>query len=304
VFETTDIDELTAAQEDWEVHHRPVRPEKFEGSLSLGRIGRIQVDLERWNTGLELTGTSPREGISFVLPLRDNGSYLSEGVELAADRIDVFGPGCEIHALVKPQPPLIACSLPTEALYERINSPSATLLAEHSTGHRVIRSTRQAVDNLRRWWLKLLDLSAEGTIAAAAHDRLLEETLLVIARALSSGEEAFVARSRRRYLLARRARDFMLDRQSNPPTVTDVCTFLYTTERTLHYAFSESYGVSPKRFLKAQRLYAARQGLKSATESELVSDVAVRLGFWDMGYFARDYKTMFGELPSATLSRQ
>ncbi len=304
MFQTTHFDELTVAQNGWELHHRPVRPERFAGSLSLGCVGRIQVDLERWNTALELTGTAPQQGISFVLPLYDNGSYLSEGSELTADMIDVFGPGCEIHALVNPQTPLIACSVPAEALHDRIDSPPVTLLAESSTGHRVIRSTRMETDSLRRWWLNLLHLSAAGTIPAAAHARLLEETLLVIARALSPGEEAFAPRSRRRYLLARRARDFMLDRQSDPPTVTEICAFLYTTERTLHYAFSELYGVSPKRFLKTQRLYAARLGLKSATERELVSNIAIRLGFREMGYFARDYKAMFGELPSATLRRR
>ena len=246
MFETTDLDELTAAQAGWEVHHRPVRPERFEGSLLLGRVGCIQVDLERWNTALELTGTSPQQGISFALPLHDNGSYLSEGIEVAVDKIDVFGPGCEIHALVKPQTPLIACSLPTEALYDRIDSSPATLLAEHATGHRVIRSTRQAIVDLRRRWLNLLDLSAAGTIPTAAHDRLLEETLLVIARALSPGEESLLPGSRRRYLLARRARDFMLDRQSNPPTVTEVCAFLHTTAHTPCTMPSANCTVSPQ----------------------------------------------------------
>ncbi|MEA3277722.1 MAG: helix-turn-helix domain-containing protein [Pseudomonadota bacterium] len=300
-LETTDFDELAAAQEGWEIHHRPVRAKRLEAKLWLGRVAGIRVDLERWNTPLELTGTSPEQGLSFVLPLDHGGSYSSEGLDVTADRIDVFGSGCAIHALTKAQTSLISCSLSTQALDDRIASPMTALLAEHSTGHRVIRSSRQATDGLRRWWVRLADLCRKGGIPAEAYHRMFDETLLLAARGLSTGEEDRDTRSRRRYLLARRARDFMLDRQSNPPTVGEICAFLNTTERTLHYAFGATYGVSPKRFLKARRLFAARQALKSAVQGESVSDVAMRLGFWDLGYFAGDYKAMFGELPSATL---
>jgi AraC family ethanolamine operon transcriptional activator len=302
-LKTTDLDELSAAEEDWEIHHRPLQPERFEGQLLVGCIGGIQVDLEQWNTALELTGISTKQGLSYVLPLHEGGSYTSEGQEVSADQIDVYGPGREIYALTKQQASLLACSIPIAALDDRIDSPLATLLAGHATRHTVIRSTPCATEDLRRWCIRLLDLSVQDSMPTDAHDRLLDETLLIIARTLNQGNEARWTRSRHRYLLARQARDYMLERQPEAPTITELCTVLKTSERTLHYAFSEMYGVSPKRFLKAQRLLAVHRALKSAADGERVCDIAMRLGFWDLGYFARDYKAMFGELPSATLRK-
>jgi AraC family ethanolamine operon transcriptional activator len=34
-----------------------------------------------------------------------------------------------------------------------------------------------------------------------------------------------------------------------------------------------------------------------------VKSVALDLGFWHLGYFARDYRERFGESPSQTLAR-
>ena len=44
---TTDYDELTAAEEGWEIRHRPVRPEKFEGHVALARVGSLGVIQEQ-----------------------------------------------------------------------------------------------------------------------------------------------------------------------------------------------------------------------------------------------------------------
>ena len=133
---------------------------------------------------------------------------------------------------------------------------------------------------------------------------LMAETLLLTARVLSADACAADTRSRRRYRLAYRARDFMLDHSASPPTIAQICAFINASERTLHSVFSDVYQVSPKQFLKAQRLFAARQALKAAEPGEQVSTVAMGLGFWEMGRFPWEYRVMFGELPSQTLSQR
>lgn len=62
-------------------------------------------------------------------------------------------------------------------------------------------------------------------------------------------------------------------------------------------------GMTPKAYLKGQRLYFSHRALWHADPLEnTVSDIANRLGFWHMGQFAQDYRKIFGAKPSETLA--
>ncbi len=68
--------------------------------------------------------------------------------------------------------------------------------------------------------------------------------------------------------------------------------------------FQEVFGTSPMEYLKAQRLLSVRRSLKAADpKTTSVVEIARKYGFWSGGHFARDYKQMFGELPSETLKQ-
>ena len=105
----------------------------------------------------------------------------------------------------------------------------------------------------------------------------------------------------------RRAVRFAMEaiREADEPvcSVRDLCRLTDVGERTLRYAFAESFGVSPKTYLQSQRLNAIRRELRRGVLGAVIADVANQQGFWHMGQFAADYRKMFGELPSATLRR-
>ena len=63
--------------------------------------------------------------------------------------------------------------------------------------------------------------------------------------------------------------------------------------------------MGPKRYLLLRRMNLARQALRQAApDTTSVTDIATRFGFWQLGRFAVEYQTLFGESPSATLRRQ
>jgi transcriptional regulator GlxA family with amidase domain len=70
----------------------------------------------------------------------------------------------------------------------------------------------------------------------------------------------------------------------------------------MNRAFRERFGIGPKAYLLRQRLSRVRAALVAAPIDTVIADIANEHGFWHLGQFAKDYRTMFGELPSETRS--
>lgn len=86
-------------------------------------------------------------------------------------------------------------------------------------------------------------------------------------------------------------------------SVRELAQEAYLSRCTLEYAFRNQVGLSPKKFINMQRLVHVRRDLRRASEHEAIAQIANRWGIWHMGQFARDYRRLFGELPSETLRR-
>jgi transcriptional regulator GlxA family with amidase domain len=104
-------------------------------------------------------------------------------------------------------------------------------------------------------------------------------------------------------VLARHAEAWLQENLTEPLTIRDLCAALHTSERTLHAAFREHLGTTPKAFVKAERMRRARQDLLHALPHTRVTDVALRWCFLHFGWFAHDYRALFGETPNRTLRR-
>jgi len=88
-------------------------------------------------------------------------------------------------------------------------------------------------------------------------------------------------------------------------TVLDFCKRTNVAKRTLEYATQDRFNTSPKKYLNAHRLNNVKKELRksSSSSTKKIADIANQHGFWHMGQFAKDYKILFGELPSDTLSQ-
>lgn len=111
-------------------------------------------------------------------------------------------------------------------------------------------------------------------------------------------------RSPRRFDLVKQAEEHMRTHLETPVTLMSLCKALHTSERPLTYGFQEVFGVSPMAYLKALRLQAVRTQLQLGDPATtVIAEIANRFEFQSLGHFSRDYKTMFGELPSETLKQ-
>ena len=102
--------------------------------------------------------------------------------------------------------------------------------------------------------------------------------------------------------IIRRSMDFVDQHEGEYLSVEQLAAAAGVSERTLRHAFQQYVGVAPVRYLNRRTLHQVRRALKAADPSRAtVTEIATQFGVWQLGRFARDYRYLFGELPSETL---
>ncbi len=156
---------------------------------------------------------------------------------------------------------------------------------------------------IQRWSQRLCRLLARTiTRPENVPKRQFENELLTAIRSLLEPAEVTQLTDSRSRQVVERALAYADVFQSKSVTVSDLCTDVNVSRRTLEVAFQTIAGKSPLQFLTHRRLSRAYIDLKRAkNESTHVTEIAFAHGFTELGRFANRYQKMFGELPSETL---
>jgi len=102
--------------------------------------------------------------------------------------------------------------------------------------------------------------------------------------------------------LIRRSMDFVEQHEGEYISVEQLAAAAGVSDRTLRTTFQRYFGLAPVRYLNRRTLHQVRRALQSADPTAAtVTGIATQFGVWELGRFARDYRLLFGELPSATL---
>jgi AraC-like DNA-binding protein len=106
-------------------------------------------------------------------------------------------------------------------------------------------------------------------------------------------------------IIMRRFRRVLEENSEQAIYIPEICNAIRVSERTLRVCCQEHLGMSPKRYLVLRRMHLARRALRAATTGvATVTDVATRYGFWQLGRFSVEYRSLFAETPSMTLHRR
>lgn len=102
-----------------------------------------------------------------------------------------------------------------------------------------------------------------------------------------------------------RACTFIEGHLREPIALADLCAAGGVGTRALEYGFHDFYELGPMAYVRNLRLGRVRKDLLSASgKEESVSRAARRWSFTHMGQFSHDYRVLFGEMPSTTLTRR
>jgi AraC family ethanolamine operon transcriptional activator len=145
-----------------------------------------------------------------------------------------------------------------------------------------------------------------GAFESAAAQRAAERKLIgEIRNLLAVPHEAEPTHGRRvvpRREIIRMSMDFVDQQDREYLAVEQLAAVAGVSERTLRAAFHQYFGATPVQYLKLRTLHHVRKALKGADPSvATVTEIATQFGVWHFGRFARDYRFLFGELPSETV---
>jgi AraC family ethanolamine operon transcriptional activator len=294
-----DFDQMAAAVASWDLEYQQVGHGRFSGRMDLASTSNIQFVHERWSLGILNVGSTPAQALTFGLPVSMPGGLYHCGAPLPLGQIGVHHAGAELHFLATRPLDLLSVVVDEELLAEhlriRFRLEPTSLLAP---GHLSMTSPPDGVARALAL-ITLLSRLLQGGLAWQARRHLEERALEILLRGIvSPAPRDFLNRER----IARRVEHFARARLDDPPSIRDLCAATACTERSLHHAFLESFGMPPARYLRILRLNAARRALLSGHAGS-VTAAATDFGFFHFGRFAQDYRGLFGETPSEMMRR-
>jgi AraC-like DNA-binding protein len=137
------------------------------------------------------------------------------------------------------------------------------------------------------------------TMAGQMHD-----ALWALAGHFGCGVDSAGRAARDCMRILRESEEYLRAHIERPIYSDELCRIVGVSPRKLHTAFVSVTGMSPLAYLKRRRLSLVRRALRSGQgDARLVKSIALAHGFWHLGNFAHDYREIFGEAPSETLSR-
>lgn len=141
--------------------------------------------------------------------------------------------------------------------------------------------------------------------SATACQAIQNSLLDAVTEICSSSQKAReIPRSEVQYAhLVRKVRQFLMENNDRAISVPELCTAFQVSRRTLQYAFDRVIGIGPNAYLKILRLNGVRRDLMRRDKNISIQQAASNWGFWHLSQFAKDYRTLFRELPSATMKR-
>ncbi len=298
-----DFDELAEVLSGWDLDFRQLGRGPFQGRVE--QLAGRHALLARGEVGraLEQRGDPPAGAWTFVVPARGCSPCTWRGKLLGSGDIGVIRSGEELDLLHHGGYSVFSFSVFEEHL-AAVCEAQAVPLAQLFGDDGVRRGPEARLEALRRALGEALRRSRDTTLpeqVSAAGSMLDMQATHELVACLSPEDhlDHSPTRSRQRVFGAARA---LANASEEPLTVEQLCRLVATNQRTLHRAFHENCGVSPKAYLKASRLNQVRKLLRRGS-SATVSSAANRFDFWHMGQLAADYHQQFGELPSGTLAR-
>jgi AraC family ethanolamine operon transcriptional activator len=279
----------------------------FEYNLTLIDLDVAQFVYVKSNSAVQAIGEKSKGFVEFACLLKDPPTpYFSHYQEINTKYLFAFDDQREANSLIPAGVEIAVVRIQKNSLMDCLEAMDRPDINEYFLRQNqiILPYTLTPVQNYLRQLFGLVKTQSPILTMPKLHRLVLEDFLPLLISAIVTSTVQKTNLSFRSQLV-HEGREYMMNHLGRPITLKDLCQALHAGSRTISYGFQEILGISPMAYLKILRLHSVRHVLKKADpETTKIIDVAHQYGFWSAGHFTRDYKMLFGELPSVTLKNK
>jgi len=308
-LESRDFTEMEAALSGWDQQYQQVSSGDFHGRLFFTSNASLQIFHNRWERAIHYRGTAPKGTVGLALTMTQSGQAYWMDKPVAFDDVILQRAGVEADYLSGSLWDSIVLAIPEALLARQIANITQDLPENTLADRHVISLAPPQAAQLRHYLNLYLDAANQcEAIPCMAKNLSATSTQLVamLAHALADSrtlpaEKLSLARQRQ---VIRTIEECDDQQQALPLQISRLSQATGLNSRTLRRIFNDQTGMSPLHYLKYRRLNGVRRTLReSHADSTMVKQIAYQFGFKHLGQFSQNYKQLFGELPSHTLSK-
>lgn len=304
---TSDMDELARFHFNKNRHYTQLQPGALQANFIEAALGNVQVFREQLNVGARIQAAPTANILPFAFVLPCSGSYRFCSREgLGNTFVQASGGTWEIN--FKDKLEYVGSAFSREyfaAQYEKLKQQP---LPKHYLISKIAPTIEQqgllyslGVSNILAWVSKNPYIYQLTDVV----DLLCSQVFQLTVDALPPVEDAVPLRPySQRIKAVKKVIDYLQACAKELPDIPKLCRVAGVSERSLQYGFIDYLGLTPIQYLRVVRLNGARSDLLQSQQHNVkVADIAMAWGFLEFGRFSREYKKLFLELPSKTLSR-
>jgi AraC-like DNA-binding protein len=274
----------------------------------LTKLYLLHVNVLRCGERLPRVGVIclPAGRISLTFPIGKT-SLVTNGRASARGEMALHGPGERIYQLCDGNSRWGLISFAPEHLLSSFRALTGRALDIRSAA-KYFCATRTNATRFQRIIAQACQLSESPhrLVERPEVARAVEQELIhaVVNCLLTNEEIEDSAKARRHSAIMTRFEAALGSRDARKPNIPELCADIGVPERTLRACCASFLGIGPVKYLLLRRLNEARLVLQKAHPStSSVAEIARAFQFYELGRFADSYRSVFGELPSATLQR-
>jgi AraC family ethanolamine operon transcriptional activator len=298
---SSDAQQMAEQSLFWHYEHKQFSRGKFKGRILAFHTSRIQISLASRSPGIYIRGGIPKKSVVISFPLTAHQHFHYRGKVLENGEGIMLSEEEEIEIQTERPSTLLTLVVCKDFFEQQCQVITGKSLNALRCDRRVLINPDDYSIRTRQLVTLLQGLLVAPKASNREEERVVEHEIMGM---LLAGIQPFQnwKQESTGIMAAKTAETYILDNLKSLPTISEICRFTGTSERTFHRSFKERFGVSPKTFMQIMRLNGAHRDLLSNAWPTRVSDIAMEWGFYHLGRFARQYSLMFGELPRETQS--